>query len=61
VELCKETSSLEVVSGCSYLQSEPVSLERIPEIRVRWRRRLAETQRGEILTVYILSFGLVPT
>ena len=26
VEMCKETSSLETVSGCSYLQSELVPL-----------------------------------
>jgi len=61
VELCEETSSLEMGSGGSYLQSELVSLERIPEICVRWRRRLVETQRGEILTVYVLSFGLAST
>ena len=58
VEMCEETSSLEMVSRCSYLQSELVSLEGIPEIYARWRRRLAETQRDKILTVYVLSFGL---
>jgi len=61
VDLCEETSSLEMVSGCSYLQGELVSLKRTPEICVRWRRRLAETQRGRILTVYVLSFGLAST
>ena len=33
------------------------SLEGIPEISVRRRTGLAETQGGEILIAYILSFG----
>jgi hypothetical protein len=48
-----------MVSGCSHLQSELVSLKSIPVISVRRRRGLAETQSGEILIAYILSFGPV--
>jgi hypothetical protein len=49
------------VLGCSYLRSELVSLGCIPRDPSKMEKIPSRDQGGEILTAYILSFGLVST